>query len=131
MANNEEPVQKQVLDAARRLTNNGKEPFTIAQIVAALPELNKGTVRTHVSSRCCVNAPCNHLHRWPYFYRLSRGLYRLRRPFILARLQSAGKTRPAVTRGPETEDVAPTGATRPTVALALDQVPLPEARHLP
>ena len=82
LANNEEPVQKQVLDAARRLTNNGKEPFTIAQIVAALPELNKGTVRTHVSSRCCVNAPCNHLHRWPYFYRLSRGLYRLRRPFI-------------------------------------------------
>ena len=80
-SNEESPVQKQVLDAARRLTNNGKKPFTLPEIVAALPVLNEGTVRTHVSSRCCVNAPDNHQHRWPYFYRVRRGLYRLRAPF--------------------------------------------------
>ena len=82
MASNEEPVQKQVLDAARRLRNEGKELFTLPEIVAELPELNEGTVRTHVSSRCCVNAPDNHQHRWPYFYRVRRGVYRLRRPFL-------------------------------------------------
>ena len=81
MANNE-PVQKQVLDAARRLSNEGTRPFTLAQIVATLPKLNRGTVRTHVSSRCCVNAPNNHQHRWPYFHRVRRGVYRLRAPFV-------------------------------------------------
>ena len=102
LASNEEPVHKQVLDAAKRLTKNGKKPFKLAQIVAALPELNNGTVRTHVSSRCCVNAPGNHLHRWPYFYRLRRGIYRLRQPFV----SSAGSalTRRALQsgRGPAT-----------------------------
>ena len=82
MASSDEPVHKQVLDAARRLRNEGKERFTLAQIVEALPNLNSGTVRTHVSSRCCVNAPDNHQHRWPYFHRVRRGVYRLRDPFV-------------------------------------------------
>ena len=82
MGSSNEPVQKQVLDAARRLRSEGKERFTLAQIVAALPNLNSGTVRTHVSSRCCVNAPDNHQHRWPYFHRVRRGVYRLRDPFV-------------------------------------------------
>ena len=55
----------------------------LAEIVEALPNLNSGSVRTHVSSRCCVNAPDNHQHRWPYFHRVRRGLYRLRDPFIV------------------------------------------------
>ena len=84
MANGEEPVHKQVLDAARRLRDEGRKRFTLAEIVKALPDLNSGTVRTHVSSRCCVNAPDNHQHRWPYFHRLRRGVYRLRRPFAAA-----------------------------------------------
>jgi len=32
-------------------------------------------VRTHVVSRCCVNAPKHHLHRWKYFRRVGRGTY--------------------------------------------------------
>ncbi len=82
MASSEDPIHKQVLDAARRLRNEGKNLFTLAEIVAALPDLNSGTVRTHVSSRCCVNAPDNHQHRWPYFHRVGRGVYRLRDPFV-------------------------------------------------
>ena len=82
LTSSEEPVHKQVLDAARRLRNEGRKLFTLAEIVEALPHLNSGTVRTHVSSRCCVNAPDNHQHRWPYFYRVRRGLYRLRLPFV-------------------------------------------------
>lgn len=41
----------------------------------ALPDLNPQSVRTHVTSRCCVNAPANHAHRWAYFRRLARGHY--------------------------------------------------------
>ena len=26
-------------------------------------------------SRCCVNAPAHHVHRWPYFRRIRRGEY--------------------------------------------------------
>jgi hypothetical protein len=28
-------------------------------------------------SRCCVNAPAHHAHRWPYFRRLKRGVYEI------------------------------------------------------
>ena len=82
MASNEVPVHAQVLAAARRLLNEGKAQFRLSEIVKALPNLKEGTVRTHVSSRCCVNAPDNHQHRWPYFHRLRRGVYRLRTPFV-------------------------------------------------
>ena len=81
MANDRVPVQERVLDAARRLSDEGKKTFRLAQVVAALPDLNEGTVRTHVASRCCVNAPDNHQHRWPYFHRVRRGVYRLRTPY--------------------------------------------------
>ena len=82
LASNEESVQVQVLKAARRLSNEGKKTFRLIEVVDALPKLNEGTVRTHVSSRCCVNAPGNHPHRWPYFHRVRRGVYRLREPYV-------------------------------------------------
>jgi predicted RNase H-like HicB family nuclease len=44
-------------------------------VVRALPHLNASSVRTHIVSRCCVNAPAHHLHRWGYFRRVARGLY--------------------------------------------------------
>lgn len=49
--------------------------FRPDEIVRALPHLHAATVRTHVSSRLCVNAPANHPHRWPYFARVKRGVY--------------------------------------------------------
>ena len=51
--------------------------FRPADIVRALPHLNESTVRTHIVSRCCVNAPENHGHRLPYFKRLRRGVYEI------------------------------------------------------
>ena len=51
--------------------------FKPSEIVALLPKLNARSVRTHVVSRCCVNAPSNHASRWPYFERTSRGRYRI------------------------------------------------------
>lgn len=55
--------------------------FKPREIVLALPHLNASTVRTHIVSRCCVNAPENHQHRLDYFKRVSRGLYEIRSPY--------------------------------------------------
>lgn len=72
------PVHEEVLDAARRIGGERKDwTFTPDQIVRALPHLNPSTIRTHVTSRCCQNAPNNHPHRWAYFTRIRRGVYTL------------------------------------------------------
>ena len=39
--------------------------------------MNARSVRTHIVSRCCENAPRHHAHRWPYFRRLARGIYEI------------------------------------------------------
>ena len=69
-------IHEEILAAARRLcTARRSWTFTPAEIVRALPHLNERSVRTHVVSRCCVNAPSHHAHRWPYFKRVKRGTY--------------------------------------------------------
>ncbi len=71
MANHDE-----ILAAARRICRErGVWTFSADEIVRALPHLNAGTIRTHVTSRCCVNAPRNHPHKWDYFTRVDRGVY--------------------------------------------------------
>jgi predicted RNase H-like HicB family nuclease len=76
------PAHDEILRAALRLCRRrGGWRFRPVEIVRALPHLDAGTVRTHVVSRCCVNAPRNHPHKWDYFERVSRGLYEIRRPY--------------------------------------------------
>ena len=71
-------VHEQVLRAALRLCRARRNwTFRPAEVVAELPGLNSGSVRTHVMSRCCVNAPAHHPHRWPYFRRVGRGVYEI------------------------------------------------------
>ena len=68
----------EILSAALRLCRERADwTFTADEIVRALPHLNAGTIRTHVTSRCCVNAPRNHPHKWDYFRRVRRGTYEL------------------------------------------------------
>jgi hypothetical protein len=76
------PVHEQVLEAALRLAD-ARRMFKLRDVVAALPHLNAGTVRTHVASRCCVNAPVHHQKRWPYFRSLGGGMYRVERRVAL------------------------------------------------
>ena len=69
-------IHEEILAAARRLcTARRRWTFTPVEIVRALPHLNERSVRTHIVSRCCVNAPSHHTHRWPYFRRLRHGVY--------------------------------------------------------
>ena len=51
-------IHEEVLETARRICRERRErSFRVADIVNALPHLNPSSVRTHVVSRCCVNAP--------------------------------------------------------------------------
>lgn len=74
-ANQGPAIHAEVLSAARRLSRAGDWTFRLGDVVRALPHLNERSVRTHVASRCCVNAPRHHAHRWPYFRRVGRGRY--------------------------------------------------------
>ncbi|MCY3821902.1 MAG: type II toxin-antitoxin system HicB family antitoxin [Gammaproteobacteria bacterium] len=75
-------IHDEILAAARRIcAARGEWTFAPAEIVAALPHLNARSVRTHITSRCCVNAPANHPHRLPYFFRTARGTYEICPPF--------------------------------------------------
>ncbi|MCY4281836.1 MAG: type II toxin-antitoxin system HicB family antitoxin [Gammaproteobacteria bacterium] len=74
-------IHNEILKTARRVCSKPNWTFTLNDIVRAMPHLNEGSVRTHVSSRCCVNAPANHQSRWPYFRRLDRGLYEIQKPY--------------------------------------------------
>ena len=87
------PIHEEVLRAARRIASNRRDwTFTPAEVVVALPHLNPRSVRTHVVSRCCVNAPKHHLHRWGYFKRVGRGRYQLLPPY---RAKAGSPTEPA------------------------------------
>jgi len=69
-------VHEEVLAAANEIAGQRRDwTFSPFEIVQALPGLNESSVRTHVVSRCCVNAPKNHLHKWDYFRRTARGRY--------------------------------------------------------
>lgn len=70
-------IHEQVLAAARELGRGNDWVFGVDEVVRMLPHLNESSVRTHVVSRCCVNAPKNHPHKWDYFQRVDRGKYKV------------------------------------------------------
>jgi predicted RNase H-like HicB family nuclease len=75
-------VHEQVLKAACALASQRPDwTFEPIEIVQALRHLNESSVRTHVVSRCCVEAPKNHAHKWDYFSRVGRGRYQVRKPY--------------------------------------------------
>lgn len=72
----------EILSAALRIcAERAESTFTADDIVRALPHRNPATIRTHVTSRCCVNAPKNHPHKWDYFRRIGRGRYEITTQF--------------------------------------------------
>ena len=75
------PIHGQVLAAAQRLCHPENWTFRLIDVVRSLPHLNESSVRTHVVSRCCENAPPNHAHRWPYFRNVARGIYEIQPAF--------------------------------------------------
>ena len=88
------PTHDEILEAVRRIVFGRADwSFTPDEIVRALPHLNPGTVRTHITSRCCINAPKKHPHKWDYFERVARGRYRLVPRYRPAKTTTAGMSR--------------------------------------
>jgi len=63
----------------RKATNR----FTVQEVVDQMKTMKttypESTIRTHVTSRCCVNAPNHHATVFSDFERVDRGIYRLHR----------------------------------------------------
>ena len=80
-------IHVEVLAAARRICSPLDWSFRLIDVVRDLPHLREASVRTHIVSRCCVNAPVNHPHRWPYFRRVGRGRYQIQPLFRPSELE--------------------------------------------
>ncbi len=71
-------IHEEVLKVANEIASGRNDwTFGVAEAVRQLRHLNESSVRTHVVSRCCINAPKNHLHKWDYFRRVGRGRYQI------------------------------------------------------
>ena len=60
----------------------GKNEFTLTEAVEAMANnhsvYSENTIRTHISSRCCVNAPKHHETTYDDYERVGRGVYRIK-----------------------------------------------------
>lgn len=63
------------------ISTKKKNEFTIEEVIQLMIKnktiFKEGTIRTHISSRCCVNSPKNHLVTYNDFERIDHGLYKL------------------------------------------------------
>jgi len=65
------------------VTRKGINQFGIGEVLKEMQRLGTlsrysiSTVRTHITSRCCSNAPDNHAVTYKYFERIGRGLYKI------------------------------------------------------
>lgn len=71
-------IHQEVLRAANQIASTRPDwSFAPVEVVRALPQLNESSVRTHIVSRCCIDAPKNHPHKWNYFRRKGRSEYQV------------------------------------------------------
>lgn len=74
-------ARRQILSAIPAVTD-ADETFSVVAVLAELDRrgstYSPSTVRTHVTSVMCANAPDNHRTTYPDLERVDRGLYRLR-----------------------------------------------------
>ena len=63
------------------VSKKDKNEFTVIEIVNAMKEhgtvYKESTIRTHITSKCCVNAPAHHTERFPDYERIEHGLYKV------------------------------------------------------
>lgn len=71
--------RNEVLEAATALVRQGIDPFTPRDIINEMQRRGTsyldGTIRTHVTSLMCANAPKNHAMTYDDFVRVGWGLY--------------------------------------------------------
>ena len=90
--------REEVLAAARRLHGRGHADFSPADVVHEMQALGTGyeetTIRTHVVSRMCADAPENHGTTYSDLERIGPGKYRMRDLQAAASEQSFFMTKP-------------------------------------
>lgn len=80
-ASYDKTCRREILDAFAALERrHGRETFSPAEVIAEArargSQHAESTIRTHIVSAMCVNAPPNHAVRYPDLERVDRGLYR-------------------------------------------------------
>ena len=75
----------EILNCVQRITSQkGSDEFTVEEVLICMrtrgTKYRVSTIRTHITSRLCVNAPAHHPVRYPNLERTARGTYRLTRP---------------------------------------------------
>lgn len=72
-------AREQILEAVGYITSSGQPTFTIAitELERRGSQLAPATIRTHIASRMCVNAPGHHGTTYEDFEGVGRGEYRL------------------------------------------------------
>lgn len=74
----------EILEAVKSIRRrSGRDTFALHEIVTGMKRKGTGysesTIRTHVSSRMCSNAPDHHSMVYDDLVRVDRGLYKLAR----------------------------------------------------
>ena len=76
-----ETARDEILEAVSHLAHQGQMTFTASDVIGELrrrqTRLAESTIRTHITSRMCANAPDNHDTTYADFERVGRGEYRL------------------------------------------------------
>jgi hypothetical protein len=74
-------ARDEILRAVESITASGRDTFTVDEVVREMQvrgtHFAESTIRTHITSRMCANAPKNHGTTYADFERVSRGEYRL------------------------------------------------------
>ena len=78
----ETTCREQILAAAKQITQSkNQNEFTILEILNYLTKQNthykESTIRTHITSKMCANAPSNHAVTYNDFTRIKPGVYSL------------------------------------------------------
>lgn len=76
--------REEILDAVHALLRRtSRDDFTLQQLLQEMrrrgSSYSESTIRTHVTSRMCANAPDHHAVVFDDLERMGRGVYRLRR----------------------------------------------------
>ena len=75
--------RKEVLEAFDRLERrNNRKDFGLTEVInevlSSTSEYKESTIRTHISSRMCIQAPLNHATKFDDLDRIDVGRYRRR-----------------------------------------------------
>ncbi|MBP1153937.1 MULTISPECIES: hypothetical protein [unclassified Paenibacillus] len=81
MVNYRDEILASVHEIVKR---KGQNEFEVKEVIDYMvsknPNYNESTIRTHIGSRCCVNANANHAVTYNDYERIGHGVYRLYEP---------------------------------------------------